>query len=229
MKFFNRPTKFSKNTSLESIASGIIFQKKTQFLLLSLALAIGCTVSQGIAQSISVQSIQLGPKAGVNISHWGGDDFGTKSKAGWHIGGFAHLQFSKRYELQTELLYSVTGAKREKTCSCSSNFTLPYLSLPILATYRVTPELYFNFGPQIGILLNAKDEDGSQLKDEFKNTDLALAFGLGYQLPKSIHLQVRYVAGISNFNNEEMFDEHSSNQIFQISAGYVLWKKDFNQ
>ncbi len=213
----------------ESLTAKVL-QSTTFKKVLFLSVVLGVFMTHAQAQDLAIQSIKIGPKAGVNFSHWGGDDFGTESKTGWHIGGFAQLKFSERYELQSELIYSVTGAKRKATrCTCSSNFTLPYLSLPILATFRATPRLYLNLGPQLSFLLNAKDEDGDEFKEEFKSTDLGVVIGAGYELPIGIQLQLRYIAGISNFNNEEMFDEKTSNQIFQISAAYVLWKKQLKE
>ncbi len=167
----------------------------------------------------SLKSISAGPKAGINISHWGGDDFDTQSRAGMHIGGFAVLEFSERFALQPELLFSSQGAKVE---SPDINLPVNYLNLPILAKVMVYEGLYFNIGPQIAFLLSAK-EDGMNTQEEYKSTDFGVVIGAGYQLPMGAHVQVRYNAGISNFNNEDFFDEKTSNQVVQISVGYIIW------
>ncbi|MGI9542160.1 MAG: porin family protein [Cyclobacteriaceae bacterium] len=191
--------------------------------------AIAFTFTHAISQSISIKSIEVGPKMGLNISHWGGEDFNTKSKAGLHIGGFAMFQFSERYSLQPELLFSAQGSEAE---SGRVEYPVNYLSIPVLAKIDVYEGLYFNVGPQIAFLLSAKENDNSGTEitsDEYKGADLSLAVGAGYELPMGLHFQLRYNAGLSNFNSGVFADEKSSNHVIQISAAYILWKNSLDQ
>lgn len=190
--------------------------------LLILIIVIGCTFNQGVAQSI--ESIQAGPKVGVNISHWGGDNFETKSRTGLHIGGFALLEFSDLFSLQPELMYSSQGAQ---SGSGRVKISVNYLNIPVLASITVYEGVYINIGPQLAFLLSANESEGGNgnVKEEYKSTDLSLVIGGGYKLPMGLHFHLRYNAGLSNFNNEAFFDEVSSNQVIQISVAYILWEK----
>ena len=171
----------------------------------------------------SIKSIAVGPKIGLNVSSWGGDDFNTKSKTGIHLGAFAQARFSKQFSVQPELFYSAQGTK----CSCtSSNIPVNYLNFPVLVKVDVYKGLYLNAGPQIAFLLSAKDGDDDSAEDEFKGTDFSFVIGAGYELPLGIHVHLRYNIGLSNINSED-FDENTKSQVFQVGVGFLPWKKDY--
>ena len=190
--------------------------------LLVTIVVIGMALYQVSAQS--VQSITLGPKIGLNVSSWSGDDFNTDSKTGINIGAFSIIKFSEKFSLQPELLYSGQGT----ICGCrGSKIPVNYLILPILAKVDVYKNLYLNAGPQIGFLLSAKDGEDTSAEDEFSSTDFGIAIGAGYALPMRLHFHLRYIFGLSNINSED-FDENTQSRVFQVSVGYLLWKKNYN-
>src|SRR5215470_10945256 len=87
-------------------------------LLLSLTIAVK-------AQSADTH---FGLKAGLNISSLDvkdGVDF--DSKAGFHIGGLAHIHLSPHFGVQPELTYSTQGGKDGDT-----KWKLGYLNVPLL-------------------------------------------------------------------------------------------------
>ena len=170
-----------------------------------------------------IKSISVGPKIGVNISSWGGDDFDTESRTGLHLGAFARAKFSEQFSLQPELYYSAQGT----VCSCrGSKIPVNYLNFPVLARIDVYKGLYLNAGPQIGFLLSAKDGDDDSAEDEFKGTDFSFVIGAGYELPFDLHVHLRYNIGLSNINSED-FDENTKSQVFQIGVGFLPWKKNY--
>ncbi len=173
--------------------------------------------------SQTLQSVEIGPKAGINISSWGGDDFDTKSRTSANVGGFAILKFSDQFGLQPEVLYSSQGAQSD-----DGDIKIPanYLSIPILAHIAVNEYLYVNAGPQISFLLSAKDGDDDNAKDEFNSSDFSFGIGGGYGFPSvPVHIQVRYNIGLSNINSSD-FEENTKGNVFQISLGYILWRQN---
>ena len=190
--------------------------------LLLILIIVGFTIYQATAQSS--KSISIGPKLGLNVSSWAGDDFNTDSKTGIHIGAFSQIQMSEKFGFQPEIFYSAQGTK----CGCGdAEIPVNYLNIPLLVKLDVYQRIYINAGPQIGFLLSAKDGDDPSAEDEFKGTDISLALGAGYSLPIGLHFHLRYNIGLSNINSED-FDEDTQSRVFQVSVGYILWKKSFD-
>ena len=176
------------------------------------------TVSAIFAMSfMNAQVVQFGAKAGLNLSTFTGDisDFAdVKSKAGFHIGGFAEFKLTDKFSIQPELLYSTQGAKTEFSYVDDMGYTyedenlkFDYLVLPIMAKYYVIQNLSVEAGPQIGFLLSAKNEYDARssffgedlsesgeidIKDNYKGIDFGFNFGAGYEFTENIFVQARY-------------------------------------
>lgn len=120
------------------------------------------------------QEIRFGAKAGLNVSSLRGnypkDVDETKSRIGFHIGGFAEYEIDDKFSLQPELLISTQGGSFEvrndyydsSMGNYYESFTqtpkLTYLNLPIMLKYKVLEKLSIEFGPQIGYLIGAKSK-----------------------------------------------------------------------
>lgn len=117
------------------------------------------------------QEIKFGAKVGLNISSLRGnypaeiDE--TKSKIGFHIGGFAEYSINDKFALQPELLLSTQGGSIEVIEyygggtyfeSFKQTPKLTYINLPIMLKYKVIEKLSIEFGPQIGYLISAKSK-----------------------------------------------------------------------
>ena len=117
------------------------------------------------------QEIKFGAKVGLNISSLRGnypaeiDE--TKSKIGFHIGGFAEYSINDKFALQPELLLSTQGGSSEVIEyygggtyfeSFKQTPKLTYINLPIMLKYKVIEKLSIEFGPQIGYLISAKSK-----------------------------------------------------------------------
>jgi len=211
---------------------------------------IGLTVL--VCKMVSAQEIKWGVKAGANLSTLSTDLSGEKYLVGYHFGGFAEFKLSEKFFIQPEFLYSLEGAKIDDSFSFEDEgatfgidyketIKLTYLQLPVIMKYRVAEHLNFEFGPQVGLLLNAKSdydvtiwfdneelsESGSEkIKDQIKSLDFALNFGLGYEFNNNMFIQGRYHLGLSNIDDSnDMVEESISrgsikNRSFQISIGY---------
>ena len=121
-----------------------------------------------VAMNVNGQDLKYGAKAGLNISNFGGDDANSKSKVGFHIGGFMQYGVNDALFLQPELLLSFEGAKDKSGDNLSTNIT--FLNIPVMVGYKIAAVqgLSVEVGPQLGFLLAAK-YDGDDAKDLFKS------------------------------------------------------------
>ncbi|RMB57394.1 PorT family protein [Dokdonia sinensis] len=188
------------------------------------------------------QEFNFGAKAGVNLASIGGDDTDDlDGRTSFHLGLTGTYMLSEQFALQGELLYSSVGAKFEENgdgFSGESVTKLDYLSIPLLGRFFVTEGFSLEAGPQISLLLSAKEEfdfsdsfegeviseSGEEDVDEFINgLDLGFALGTTYELDMGVFLSARYVLGLSNindFDDDDGDDFKNQNNVLQVSVGY---------
>ncbi len=209
-------------------------------LLLSI-IALALMFQTNAQENAVTKSLQIGAKAGVNLSTLTGDISGIKGRTSFHLGGVAEFPISEKLSIQPELLFSSQGAKY----SDEGSLILNYLQVPVMGKYYVMDELSLELGPQFGYLLSAKlkydsDENGNDpgpnteggrsqsvetedVKSDVKSIDVGLLFGLGYKLDSGINFGMRYNLGLVNANNIEGSSGKIKNSVFQISVGYFFF------
>lgn len=159
----------------------------------------------------------FGVKTGVNIASInvnGGGDF--DSRAGFYVGGLAHIHLSKYFAVQPEVIYSGEGGdagniKRKED----------YINIPVLAQYMTNTGFRFQTGPQVGFLIAAKNKAGDvevNVKDQLNTVEFAWTFGASYLTKTGLGLDGRYNLGISNINDNE--SPEARNRVFQVGAFY---------
>ncbi|MCC2546181.1 PorT family protein [Hymenobacter sp. BT175] len=138
-----------------------------------------------------------GLKAGGTLSSFlGKQATNYKSHFGFHAGLFANIGFTDRLAFQPEVLYSQKGGE---VPALDLTTKVNYLEVPLLLHARAG-EVFFEGGPQIGLLLGAKDQSDTysrNVKGLYKVVDVGYVFGLGYQVKSGPGLGVRYSGGIS--------------------------------
>lgn len=211
-----------------------------KLLLFAAVTVIGFSAAQS-------QEIRLGAKAGVNFASIGGDETSElDGRTSFHIGGLVEIPISEKFAIQPELLYSSLGAKVEgsetymgETFSFEEKAKLDYITVPVMAKYYVMDGLSLEAGPQIGILVSAKneytykgggeDESGEDdMKDSTNSLDFGLGLGAAYRLNNGVFFSARYVLGLSNIldykDNEFDYGDLGSfkrhNNVIQLSAGF---------
>lgn len=181
--------------------------------------------------AISVSSFAqttFGVKAGANIANIKlsgmGISLDTKAKTGLIVGAFAKFNLSESFAVQPELLFAQYGAKIDLSAFGEGEITesLNYLAIPVMAKYYFGG---FNVqaGPQIGILMSAKEEmdgESEDVKDDYKGADFGLNIGAGYDLDMGLGFDVRYNMGLSNIVKDTEGDESIKNNGFQIAVSY---------
>ncbi|MBN2571295.1 MAG: PorT family protein [Ignavibacteriales bacterium] len=193
-----------------------------------------------IFNNISAQSVDIGIRAGVNLSSNSFEpeleSITTKNESGL-IGGLYFTFNFGIFSLQSEVLYSQKGSKLESNTSLfnlNRQISLSYLEFPLLIKYNIptskNSQINIFTGPSFGINLNSKytiDEIDSSyeknIKDETKATEVGWIFGLGFNLTfnkVTISIDCRYNYGFtkSAYLND-LFSE-VYNGSFTISAGF---------
>ncbi len=169
----------------------------------------------------------IGAKAGVNFSDITGDDVDSfKGLTSFHFGAVVEIPVSDGFSFQPEILYSAQGSDYEEE-SFSGSVKADYLNVPLMAKFYVGEGFSVEAGPQIGLLMSAKDEyDGGDedIKDFLKSTDFGVNIGLGYKLESGLNFGARYNLGLSNVNDSDDFDGGAEykNGVIQVSVGYFF-------
>lgn len=170
------------------------------------------------------QEIRFGAKAGLNLATLTGDAMtGFDTRTSFHIGGLVEIPLSEKFSVQPELLYSEKGSE-----FFSTELSLGYLDIPVLAKYHIIKGLSAELGPVASILLKAEETKRGEVKDvsEFTKTfDLGIGGGATYRLPMGIFFSLRFTKGIMNISKNDSPENDESewkvqNNVFQISAGY---------
>ena len=118
-------------------------------------------------------NVEWGIKGGVNAANFKIDpSFNSDSRISLHLGGLAHIHVSEHFAVQPELMISGQGADYGN--DREDKFT--YLNLPVLAQVMFGEGFRLQTGPQVGLLLNAKSENGneeSEIDNNFNRGDFA--------------------------------------------------------
>lgn len=167
-----------------------------------------------------------GFKSGLNGSTITGDDIGdTQPKIGLVAGGFAELCIDDYTSVQPEVLYSQQGVKYTDHNGFDGTLKLDYINVPVLVKFRASNTLVFEAGPQMGLLLSAKDKYEStsisgtdDIKDNYEPIDFGANLGLNYDLQNGWYFGARYYLGLSNINNHT--DVNNKNGVLQFSVAF---------
>jgi hypothetical protein len=178
----------------------------------------------------AMAQIDLGVKAGANITKVEGRSFKDEFRYGYLLGGFAEISLGKKLSLQPEVIFNQFQTRTDTAfksiyqnafnSATSGDVKLNYLSIPVLLNYKLGSALSLQAGPQFGILL---DQDKNLLQNgenAFRSGDLSLLGGATLKLGK-IRLNGRYAVGLNNINDIDNRDEWKS-QAWQLSLGYAF-------
>jgi hypothetical protein len=168
------------------------------------------------------------------------------AKLGFQGGLVAFAGISEIFGVQMELFYSQKGVKITATQNNTTAkvwTTVNYLEIPVLARLTYSNKgfiLFGNFGPAVGIGLNARlatDPDmgfNSEIKFEeggLTQVDIGVVVGagVGYRLGTGqLFLDLRYEYGLTDINNvsssvkDNPDYESNMNRNFGISVGYLF-------
>lgn len=210
-------------------------QKSMKLLTLLLLLAF---TFNSYAQSI-------GPKAGINIASWAGDDIFDDygSTIGLQFGAVAVIPVSDKFAIQPELVNLQKGSSLELDFlgdKIETTSTLNYFEIPILARITVTEgptQVFINAGPSIGFGLSGtvKSEAGGEETEEdidfdedgLSSFDFGIAVGGGVQFeagPGHFFVDVRYLLGLAGLDDTEPEEDQIDvfNRGLGASVGFLF-------
>jgi hypothetical protein len=168
------------------------------------------------------QNISVGARGGLNFAtatfSSSGVTVAPSTRTGIMLGGYATVMFTDNFGLQPELFYLGNGYT-----SGGVTTKLNYLSLPVLFRYNITEMFHLLAGPQLGVLMSAKQTGGGatvDIKDAVNSSDFGISTGLGLDFSK-FNAGVRYYAGLSNISKAS--GETVKNHAFELVVGYKLF------
>lgn len=197
---------------------------------------------------VMAQETRFGLQAGLNYSSIVGDlTEGIKFRFSGHGGIVMESEFSRKFALQTAVLYSSQGFQFSSDLQVlqnpgepfdendfRTNVQLNYLTVPVLGKFALNDRLDVAFGPQFGFLLNQV----SKIKnlDQRDNTipenrmtasgnfqlDYGLVAGLGVHLTDTISIEPRFYIGLRNRLNGLTGNLQNYNVALQVSASYLF-------
>jgi hypothetical protein len=161
---------------------------------------------------VHAQGIGLGIKAGANFSNPSTTNIDISSATNYHFGAYVNLNFSDKFGISPEVLYSVYGSKWNNV---SVDFN--YLAIPVMLRFKPIKFLSLEAGPQFSFLTKAD----ASIKDQLKSNDFGLAFGAGLHLPLGFNIGARYIYGFSNIS--DVSDQTINSRTLQLYAGWTIF------
>lgn len=176
--------------------------------------------------TLYAQSFSMGARAGLNFAKetvtGSGASISGITKTSFLLGGYAKYMFTDKIGFQPEFFYSSLGTRSDPIIE-----NLNYLSIPVMLRYNVTENVHFLAGPQLSILVSAKEvSDGriTDIKNHFKPYDLSVTLGVGVDFGP-FNAGLRYCIGMLNISNDAPTGFMVRNNAFQIVGGYKLFGK----
>ncbi len=173
------------------------------------------------------QSIDFGLKGGLNLASQSNSNSYAQyqNRTGFHAGLFGEVHATPQISVQPEVVYSSQGTKYTDDGGVVHNLALNYVNVPVMLKANVGSGLYAQVGPQVGFLTGSADKvNGAETNflttQDFKSTDVAVGFGLGYTGTSGLGVDARYNLGLTNVNN---FGTNTiKNNVLQIGLTYKL-------
>ena len=176
----------------------------------------------------TAQHVEFGLKGGLNISSLQVKNSDYKGKAGVHGGLLAHIHLNKTWALQPEVVYSQEGAKYNGLGNIEHKVNVDYINVPVLLQYMTKSGFRLQTGPQIGFMVNAKDEikNGAtvDVQDNLKSANFSWSFGAGYLSSVGVGVDARFNAGLGNISDINNGSKIHNN-VFQLGIFYQFGHK----
>jgi hypothetical protein len=162
--------------------------------------------------------VGFGIKAGANFANQAVQDVSTKTITNFHAGVYLNLNFTEKFGITPEILYTANGSKWEDV-----KVNYDYIAIPVMLRIKPVKLISLEAGPQFSFLTKAEDESFGDVKDQLKKNDFGLAFGAGLHLPFGLNFGARYVYGFTNVSDVSV--RTIRNRTFQLYVGWTFGAK----
>jgi opacity protein-like surface antigen len=200
------------NNRLLTIAAGVI-------VLLNASAFAQIGVQPGITAGLSSYSEKVST-SGISVTN--------DSKAGLAFGGVLDIAIMNMFSIEPGVIFSMRGGQSSSYGITLKEY-LTYLALPLhfKLKYPVTPIVspYALAGLNLGILLSAKDDDGTNsvdIKNSLNTTDFGIDLGAGVEFSVSSAVpfaEFVYNLGLSNIYKNAPADFSLKTNGMEIKVG----------
>ena len=192
-------------------------------VILTIAVVLTATIAN--AQLREEGAIELAPQIGYSSSNYFGGDAGSLNNpvTGVALGITGDYFFNNRWSIRSGILFQKMGTE---VAGFEDN--LSYVTIPVNANWHFgsTRKWYLNFGPSVGILTAAKNENGDSIKDFFNTTQIGLNFGIGYKLEvaKNFSVLIDYqgVSGLTDIIKDSEFSTRNNFGSFNVGGVFKI-------
>ena len=183
------------------------------------------------ATGLASAQVQMGGHAAVNFSTLWGDGASEKEipwSLGLTAGAAAKVAVNEKVSVVPEL---DVDWRRQKDDEFTWNTWA--LELPVLARYNVLPQMYFEAGPRLALLLFSEMEqdfdnhvettDFSKI-DALNRFEIGIDVGIGFSVTPLLDMSIRYGVGLTSIIDGKKFE--ADDQAFrnmQIQVGAIYW------
>jgi hypothetical protein len=163
----------------------------------------------------------FGVKGGVNFATLRGSDKDVLGSfdglTTFHAGVYTQFSLGSFFSIQPEALYSRKGMVRN-----DSTFRFDYLEVPVLAVFNITENVSFHIGPQVGIMMSAKEGDREIDLEPLNTFDYGVAAGAEARL-SIFRLGARYNLGFADLRKQnnvgQRINQDIKHGVFQVYLG----------
>ena len=165
----------------------------------------------------------LGVKGGVSVADL--SDNGYKPRVSGHGGIYVNRMLNKHFAIQPEVLFSGEG-HRYVFNNVEHRWAINYIQIPLMLQVYPVKELYVEAGPQLGLLVSARDKliDASEhpnIKANFATSQFSIATGIGFKIVDRVTVYGRYNFGLTDVTSYDPTIIHRSN-VGQIGVAIRL-------
>ena len=195
--FFKACTLSTQTISVCSNNFDLFILQKINYMQKSFFLKITVLAATLFISIFSFAQISVGAKGGLNLSNLNGinsDNYETKGKIGFHLGGFVTFNLGRNFAIQPELVYSTQGGTIDSG-NITQDIDLNYFNIPVMVKFLTNSGFYLEAGPKLGF--RTGDVDNNNIPGSVENSDFSICGGLGFQPTKSAFgFGARYNAGM---------------------------------
>lgn len=220
----NTPYYFCAVQIVKLISISKIMKSINNILICGILLITNSCFSQSFMNRVA-ERLYFGVKAGANYSNFSNAKFDTKGLVGFHAGAIVGFTINDHFSVQEEFLYSQQGAIIKGGLIDGKEIKLSYVSVPILVHYKTNFGLYFEAGPQVGILVHEAAEGLTGSDSDFaEKIDAGIVGGIGYQLKNGLGIGIRYYNSFTDVSKVQSsgFPTKFQNSMAQASLFYIF-------
>jgi hypothetical protein len=176
----------------------------------------------GFSQNREKGTIELTPTIGyASANYYGENVINNDAISSVTFGVNGDYFFNDRWSLRTALAYQTMG-----TQFSSYKEELKYLTIPVNANWHFgsTRKWNLNFGPSIGFIMSAKNNQGGEFKELINPTQFGFNFGIGYKIEInddfSILIDHQEMIGLNKIGKNS--DSYVGNVFGSFNVGAVI-------